>query len=238
MFSGFRQSGRHPNGFHHACSIGWCSRIPCAVECCAVRRAGANDRQSERNIHGGVKADQFHRDVPLIMVHRHDPVKFTAHRPTNERVDRQRADHGFQRRCTCFHGWSDEARFFIAEQSVFSSMWIQCTHGNRAALAVNALQKIVHESNLANDRIRCDQLRNTLDGCVQRDVRDAESTQGAALSLRSVAGAKAVESVAAMQSVRIPADAASWQIQRRHSVPPESQCGRENDVRPDAAILY
>ena len=67
-------------------------------------------------------------------------------------------------------------------------MRIQCAHRNRATPAVDALQEIVHQPDLAHNGIGRQHLRHTFDRCVQRDVSDAESAQGSVISFGCVAG--------------------------------------------------
>ena len=57
----------------------------------AVGDAGANDRQTERDVDGGQAGQQFQGDVPLVVIHRNHAVEFAAPGPHEERVAGQRA---------------------------------------------------------------------------------------------------------------------------------------------------
>ena len=67
--------------------------MPGAVERRAVGDAGAHDRQAEREVHGRVHAEEFEGDVPLVVIHGNNRVKFAVAGADHQRISRDGTCH-------------------------------------------------------------------------------------------------------------------------------------------------
>ena len=73
IFSGIRQLACHMNGRQKARRVS----LPAAgdVKSRAVVRAGAHQRQAQRDIDALLHPQVFHGNQPLVVVHRHHHIK-------------------------------------------------------------------------------------------------------------------------------------------------------------------
>ena len=55
-----------------------------------MTRRRPNDRHTDSDIHRIIKCKHLNRYQPLIVIHRHNPVKLTAYRPPEKRIRRKR----------------------------------------------------------------------------------------------------------------------------------------------------
>ena len=95
-----------------------------------MRWTRADNWQPQSNIDRSIKADQFHGNVSLVMVHRDNAVKLTSCRTANERVDRKWAGH-VAAGCPGRHdGWLNHCLFLIPKQAMFATVRVQCGDGN------------------------------------------------------------------------------------------------------------
>ena len=63
-----------------------------------------------------VERQQLHRDVPLVMVHRHHDVELALDRAQKDRIRRLGVGHVQAARAGRLDGGDDLARFVVAEQ--------------------------------------------------------------------------------------------------------------------------
>ena len=122
----------HPYRLQHARLAGRSLTVPCPIKGRSMRGTGSNEWQPESDINCRVEPEQFHRDMPLVMIHGNHAIKFSKHSSTNQSVDRQGAMH-VAASCTMINRRCDDMRFFISEKSMLAAVRIQGTHGNGSA---------------------------------------------------------------------------------------------------------
>ena len=98
-------------------------------------RAGANQRQAQGDIDALLKAQVFHWNQALIMVHRHHHIELAdaAGRgpgPHEHRVRRKRAMNLQALLLRRRHRWRDDVELFAAKQAALAGMRVQAGHGN------------------------------------------------------------------------------------------------------------
>src|SRR5690606_14083408 len=122
--------------------------------------------KSERDIDRLLKGNQLERDVPLIMIHRHDTIIGTVNSSLEQGVGGGRAI-GSNRLLPCvLDSRSNDPGLFIAKESLFSRMRIQGTDPKSGRGTPNPTQKPVHESDFLFDICCREQARDTGDRCV------------------------------------------------------------------------
>ena len=93
-----------------------------------VGRGGNRDRQSTMDGDAALEAHELHRDLTLIVVHRHDTIEalpVLANGPHKRRVGRERTIGRKPLGGGEPHAGRDDAAFLIAKITVIAVMWIQ-----------------------------------------------------------------------------------------------------------------
>lgn len=148
--------------------------------------AGADDGDAECNIDRGIESQQLDGNMALVVIHGHHAIEFAADGAAHQCVDRQRTGNVDRVLHAGGHCGGDDARFFIAEQSVFATMWIQRTDTDRPSRTADPCEKIMQQPDLFGDTFGCEPLRDARDGIVQRDMGDAEAMANAGLCVGGI----------------------------------------------------
>ena len=90
-----------------------------------MSNAGSHQWQTKRDVHSPMHAEEFDRNVALIVVLRYDAVEVTATGPQKKRVGREGAAHIDSGGGQLCDGWGNQTRLFIAKQSRFAAVRIQ-----------------------------------------------------------------------------------------------------------------
>src|SRR4051812_22461398 len=77
-------AGGDADGLDEAGGLG--AALPGDIEGRAMRDAGADDRQAERDVDRSVETDRLERDMALIVVHRDHGVELAGHGAHEQRV--------------------------------------------------------------------------------------------------------------------------------------------------------
>ena len=152
---------------------------PGNVERGAMVDRGADDRQTDRDIHSGVDTKHFDGTVTLVMIHRDDDIEIAPAGPEKQGVRRQRSfdvpaafPAGPHRRL--------DFRFFLApsEKSVLAGVRIDTAHSDTRMRESRLVQGLLRSSDGAFDQTRLDPLDRIDETDVRGDVDDPESRSG------------------------------------------------------------
>ncbi len=150
--------------------------FPGDVEGCAVCDAGPHDRQSQRNVDGPLKADGLQRDMPLVMVHRHDGVIGAGQGVVEEGVIGERPGRVETLALGRDDGGVDEGLLLVAEEPVLAGMRIERRHGDsRRQAAGQGTHRLVGQADLRQDRLLAQQVKHPPQCDVQRHVDHAQA---------------------------------------------------------------
>ena len=104
----------------------------------AMGDAGPHDRQARRDIDSPASAEQFHGDMSLIVVHRHDAIEPLPPMRKEDRIRRDGANHVDPFYFCQRNRWCNDVSFFCAEQPTITGMRIESHHPN-ARLFINKI---------------------------------------------------------------------------------------------------
>ena len=121
--------------------------------------ARAHQRQSECDVHGPMHAEQFDRDVALIVVQGHDPVEAAHARPQKKRVGGEWPRDIEAGAGELLHGRRDDPRFLVAKEAAFTTMRVEGGDDDPRPATENGRQQRVEPE-------------TGLDDAVGRQVRD------------------------------------------------------------------
>ena len=149
--------GGEAYGGFHAVGAGYAATGD--LEGGAVVRAGAYEREAERDIHPFVERMKFERDQPLVVIHAKHSVKFPLDRAVENRVWSERplkdTTRGQLLNSGCNH-----LDLLATEVSIFTSVGIQTSHGDTGTGNAPRTKKIGEEFSHAKDFLGADQVGN------------------------------------------------------------------------------
>ena len=123
--------GGDAHGLDQARWIG--QAFPGDVESGAVGHAGADDRQAQGHIDGAVEADGLERDVPLVVVHRHDGVVGAGQGMMKQGVVGERTGDVDALTAAIVDGRADDRLLLIAEEPVLAGVRVERRRRRSAA---------------------------------------------------------------------------------------------------------
>lgn len=142
-------------------------------------RAGARFRQAEGDVHGVVEIEEFERDESLVVIHGDDGVEVTAggvaeHGIGHGGAGEDRIGRGVQ----TFDGRLDEARFLIAEGSVFAGVGIEAGNGDARPGDAAAFEETGGEVSDAFDAFGGEKVRHAGERFVDGGEADGQGPAG------------------------------------------------------------
>ena len=121
----------------------------------------ADNRQAERHIHPGIEIERLERDKGLIVIHRNCRVIGFARPRSKQRIRRMRAADIDPLGLKGGDSGSDHLLLFMAHQSVFTGMRIECGNGKpRAWDSEIACQGLRHDARPGADKFGGQQCRH------------------------------------------------------------------------------
>jgi hypothetical protein len=119
-------SRRHRNRRAHRARVGF---VPTDnIKRRPVIRTGAHDRKPDGDVDRLVERQQFHRDQPLVVIHRHDGVELPIARREKNRVRRIRAGDVDSLLARHHDRRRDDALFLVAELAVLAGVRVHARH--------------------------------------------------------------------------------------------------------------
>lgn len=96
--------------------------------------AGADDRQTECDIHRVIEVEKLERDKALVVVHREHRIMAAACRIAKDRVGYAGAfEMGDAEGIECFDRGLNDPFFFVAKLAVFTGVGVEPGHGDARA---------------------------------------------------------------------------------------------------------
>src|SRR3989344_7255294 len=143
--------------------------LPRDIERGAVGRCGDGNGQATLNRDATGEAHQLERDLPLVVIHRHDRVKGAgvALDLEENRVARVRSFRRDSKRLGLAHRWADDVQFFTAERAVVAVVRVQTADADARFFQAVALEGGVDQLNRFHHPLLAEQPRHFS----QRDVR-------------------------------------------------------------------
>ena len=108
--------------------LGSATPLPGDIVGRAMIDRGTNDGQAHRDIHPQFKFSHLERDVPLVMIHGHDPIEVAAFGAGENRIWGNGAADVPPTCPRLLYRWADLMNLFIAEQPMLAGMGIEPRH--------------------------------------------------------------------------------------------------------------
>ncbi|CXA36431.1 Uncharacterised protein [Salmonella enterica subsp. enterica serovar Typhi] len=108
---------------------------------------GPDKRQPCGDIHAIIKAKQFQRDMPLVMIHRHHHIILSLISLEKYSIRRARPINVHTFCAGIGNGWRQDTRLFIAKQTILARMRIHACHGDTRFNVTHTLEESISNTN-------------------------------------------------------------------------------------------
>ena len=114
-----------------------------------------------------IEPHQFHRDLSLVMIHRHHRIKLTALSPDENRIGRMRSIRLDPKLLNFFNSGFDDVAFLGAEIPSVTGMGIKFCHTNPGHRNTSIQKGLMRHLDRIEDTLFCNQGSDVL----QRNMR-------------------------------------------------------------------
>ncbi len=175
--TGADDAGGGVNGREHARGI--CATGPYDVECGAMSHTRSDEGEAERDVDRLVHADEFHRNMTLIVVERHNAIPRSAKCTLKKCVGGQGAGGVDPQRHKPRHGGRDKLLLLVSKKASFSAVRVECCHGDARWASEKSREPSMKSLSGSRDEIDGEPLYRRSQGLVERSV---DYAQGGAIA--------------------------------------------------------